>query len=562
MSPLKFALSAIAAIIILRLFQLQIIGYENALEFTKSRKTVVLVKQPKRGTIKDRNGKVLAINEMLYDVHFDTLNDQEHLTFFENIARSHKVIKTGDSYSIKSLTFDDITTFELKYMEHNCYTIKARSTRNYPYKTSAGNLIGFCNRLSNKEGREFINKRIGSLSDGDFLERETSFADLSNMLKGRSGIESYFNEELMGQSGITVIEKDTTTGKEKSVDLLEVIDGKDIRLTIDIELQKSIESAAIQYSQPVAACVLKTNGEIVALVSTPSINPNDFIPPTNNEKIKNYLNDNHGRPLVNKCISSAYPPASVFKLLVAACALNENQINSDTHIECTGTYKNKRDAFRCWVYRQYGKTHGDIDLNYATATSCNIYFFEIVRNIGADRFISWIKKFNFGSTTNIELPNEKSGTIPHDKINADELLSLGIGQGPILTTPLQIASFINTIANKGSYYKPVLIPDTVQKQPENTNISPKVFEKIIDAMRDSVRKSYGTAHNEYLASIGFAGKTGSAELGNNKISHAWFAGLYPWNKPKYIVVVFAEHGGGGGDIPLKICEEICFFLER
>jgi penicillin-binding protein 2 len=362
--------------------------------------------------------------------------------------------------------------------------------------------------------------------------------------------------------------------------------GSSAVLTLDIRLQKIARRHMGDKVGSVVAMDVKT-GEILALLSTPGYDPSFFVGERNSQEWKK-LRDNPHNPLFHRAVQGGYPPASVFKLVMAAAAMEENIINAKTSYECSGKFEFADTTFRCW--KNYG--HGELELKQAIAQSCDVYFYKLGEKLGIDNISLWARKFGMGSRVNIGLPEEKNGLVPDrqwkrkrfDEIwYPGETISISIGQGYLNVTPLQAVLIGAAIANSGNIMQPRLIHHFEDfQQNKLSRFRPRVMRKdLLDksttrilqrSMELVVEDKKGTARN-YVQSdfIRIAGKTGTAEVSKKYQGediedipykyrdHAWFLAYAPADDPEIVLVVLVEHGGPGsstaGPIARRILED-------
>jgi len=325
------------------------------------------------------------------------------------------------------------------------------------------------------------------------------------------------------------------------------INGKDITLTIDLRVQKIVEEVLKDYSGAVVIIQPHT-GEIIALASSPNFSPFEI---SNPSVLKDLLSDPTS-PLVNRAISGLYSPGSVFKVVVADSALENKRIDEKTTFFCDGSLKIGNRQFGCW------EKHGNQNLFWAIVHSCDIFFYKVGLSLGADKINEYALKFGLGKLTHIDLPEEKAGFVPHTLLRKLEkrqawfdgdTANFAIGQGELLTTPLQIVRMISVFANGGKLVRPYIVKaiagkDISLKQRKILSLGiPEKFLKIINrAMEAVVKDPEGTAHLLYIPDLSIAGKTGTAQV-SKKQPHAWFAGFFPVENPSYSICVILEHAG-------------------
>ena len=330
--------------------------------------------------------------------------------------------------------------------------------------------------------------------------------------------------------------------------------GNNIFLTIDSRIQSIVEE--ILGNRKGSIIVMNPwNGEIIAMAASPRYNLNTW------RKDFSTLSENPDKPFLHRPIQSVLPPGSVFKIITAIAALEENRLSENTHFTCNGELKAGSVRFRC--FSKYG--HGLMNIEEAIQYSCNIYFFEAAKKLGGSLIREWANKFGLGVMTDIDLPFEKKGKIPVS-MSIYETLNMSIGQGKMLVTPIQITEMIAMIVNggwrvkphilkKATDYKGDLLPSYKLRPTERINVS----EKNLDIIKRSLRKvvEAGTAKNTGLDKFHVAGKTGTAETSREHENHAWFVGYAPFEDPKYCFTIVIEHTPGhGADVAGTIVKKL------
>lgn len=422
--------------------------------------------------------------------------------------------------------------------------------RRYPEKSGLSLLLGF----------------IG-------FEIEDKISDISAKSRfktGKDGIERYYNEILQGKPGIKIKEVDSV-GNLVSENTRESAEaGKKIILTIDAKVNSKLYEILKQLNEERgfkggAGVIMDTaNGEILAMTSFPEYNSNILSAGEPGEIIKNYLEDER-KPFLNRAVSGIYAPGSVIKPLIALAALNEKVISSEKIIETHGSisvpnpyFPGKYSIFRDW------KNHGPVDMRRALAISSDVYFYTIgggygdVKGLGASRIVNYAEMFNFGKTAGVDLFGEEKGVIPYPELKVKtnpedpiwrigDTYNISIGQGNFQATPVQMAVFAGTLANKGKILKPRLINpggasggsiagDEVVKE---INMPKEYFRVVQEGMRMVVREGTASALNNLDVEV--AGKTGTAQVGQ-KYVNSWFIGFWPYENPRYSIAVVLEKG--------------------
>jgi penicillin-binding protein 2 len=388
---------------------------------------------------------------------------------------------------------------------------------------------------------------------------------------GVSGVEKQYNTLLMGKNGSrrSVV---TSKGKEvQQLDSTPAVPGKQLKLTVDDDLQIAAEEALEGKNGAVVAMDPRT-GEILAMVSRPTFNPNNFaVRISKDEWNKLVTDDNH--PLLNKAIQAQLAPGSVFKIIMATAGLQEG-IAQDMKVNCTGGANFYGRYFKCWVVAEH-RTHGVVDISKAIYQSCDVFFYTLAEKLGIGRIAQYATAFGLGQKTGIDLPQEVSGVMPSEewkarnfkqKWYAGETISVGIGQGAVAVTPIQLARAIGGITSGGVMHRPHvafpsdlppnMIPASEKPDDVRVPIDPKNWEVITDAMANVV-SPLGTANSAHLKDIDFAGKTGSAQTisnmakarlagGKSKFKdNGWFAGVEPRRNPEIVVCALLEEGEHG-----------------
>ena len=409
---------------------------------------------------------------------------------------------------------------------------------------------------------------------------------------GKVGLEKVYEKQLKGSIGSSVLEVDVYGNKIREINRIIPIRPSDLTLTLDFELQKIAKDELAGRKGAVVALGPKT-GFVKALVSSPDYNPNILNGSENGSLfLDSYIEE---APFFNRAISGSYPPASTIKPFIGLLGLEEEIINSSTIIEDIGFFQLKEDGRKYRGWKEDG--HGKVNLNKAIVESSDVYFYELASKLTIDRISSFLSKFGFGSTSGIDLFNEKQSVLPTRNWKLGNIgeawfvgdtINLGIGQGYITSTPLQLAVSLSAIANKGKIFKPKLIIDdrTVTQEPEllmEVQIENDSHWNIIEKSMVSVIQSWnGTAHNLYDKNgITIAGKTGTAQiksLTDQELSvreeyagvrkniqnrdHALFASYGPVPDPNLVVVVIVENGESGSAVAAPIAKKLIENYQR
>ncbi len=405
---------------------------------------------------------------------------------------------------------------------------------------------------------------------------------------GKSGLESEYENTLRGTAGKRRVEVDASGQAIKELQSTDAQPGKNIVLSIDPELQNTMTTAVetgmrstIKGNRATGGSAIALNpknGEVLGMVSLPSFDPNKFVEGID-QKSYSALADDKQKPLFNRPISGEYPPGSTFKLVTATGALAEGAVAPGTYVASPPELV--IDGFRFPDWDPAG--HGSVNAVSALAQSSDVYFYKVSggtkdqKGVGEDKLAHYMRQYNLGEKSGIDLPEERAGLVPTPKYKEDtfqepwyigDTYHMGIGQGFVLTTPLQVANYTAAVAMNGIAYKPHLVratenadnpADQQVKQPEqliNLKVEPQVLKTVQEGMREAVQSSKGTAKQLKDLPIDICGKTGSAEFANETAAHAWFTAYAPCNDPQIVVTVMIEGGGEGADVAVPAARTI------
>jgi penicillin-binding protein 2 len=346
--------------------------------------------------------------------------------------------------------------------------------------------------------------------------------------------------------------------------------GRDLQVTLDLELQ---QVAARYFQERVGAAVAldPRNGEILALVSSPAFEPNLFARRLKSSEWAQILESPH-HPLQNRALKSEYSPGSIFKIVIAVAGLNDRVVDEKERVFCRGSTRIYDRRFRCW--KRGG--HGWVNLRKAIKESCDVYFYQLGQKLGISRIAHYARLFGLGTTSGLDVNGENEGLVPDPEWSQrargepwypGETISVAIGQGPLLVTPLQIASLMATIANGGRRVVPHVELAVRTAVGETVDVAPHVLETVREALWAVVNER-GTGASSRLADFDIAGKTGTAQVVEQKTwidskdlpfakrDHAWFASFGPFEAPELVVVVFVEHGGKGSVAAAPLARQV------
>jgi penicillin-binding protein 2 len=540
------------AILAYGFFNIQIAGRDKYHRIALENSVRQLTQYPVRGTLRDRTGRILVDNRPAFMVSViprqfsKATGEAVSEILAEPVASIREKIKERNSFRPviirHDVDFQTLIDLEEKRFDLPGVLVEVESKRYYPEKVFSPHIFGYIGEVSPKE----------ALAGKDFEPGE---------MIGKSGLELVYDSNLRGVKGVYFVGVDAQgrdLGMINTDRNIEPVPGTDLYLTLDYTFQQFAESLMVDKQGAIVA-IDPRNGKILAFVSKPDFDPRDLAGKISPE-IWNQLQSDPTHPLFNRVTQSTYPPGSTYKLVAAIAALQENIITPEWSAYCPGYFRLGNKVIKCWN----AKGHGRINLPQAIKGSCNVYFYQLGLKIGLDVWAKYSQMFLFGKITGIDLPNETRGLVPTEEYfnkrygrigwTKGNLANLAIGQGELLTTPLQMAQFAMILANKGIVYTPHLtdyLYDKVHNKriyfPVKTGtidgISDPVFEFIRTAMFNVVNG--GTGGRGAVRGIQVAGKTGTAQNPHGD-DHAWFIAFAPVENPTIAMAVLIENGGSGG----------------
>ncbi len=528
-----------------------------------------------RGLILDRNDVILADNAASFKA---SIIRESCRDYDRSLAEIGRLLEVGpedlrrriERYRslpafrpivvMDNLELKDVSRIEARRLELPELIVETDPRRHYPFGHLAAHVIGYMQELTDEE-----------LKSGLYQERS-----LGDMV-GRTGVESQYESVLVGKDGRRLEIVDSQGRSRDEVSRTEPVPGRDIRLTLDFDLQQ--KATELLEGREGAVIVLDPrSGEILALASFPTYDPNKFITRFSPQEWMELIG-RADHPLENRAIRGLYSPGSVFKLTMALAALDAGVISEQTSFFCGGSAQFYGRPFRCWN----SGGHGTLSLTDAIRHSCNVYFYNVGRRLGIDRIAEYAELLGFGVGTGIDLPGEKAGLVPSPEWSRQfrnsnwypgETISVSIGQGPMLVTPLQVAVHTAILASRGRRVVPHLLQTPNILQAENPavetdtisarNIRIDLFDKIIRGMWKCVNEE-GTARGAKVEGFEVCGKTGSTQvvgreraerLGKEIKTHSWFSGFAPRDDPRVVVTVLVEFGGMGGATAAPLAREL------
>ena len=583
----NIAMAVAFALIFVRLWHLQVIKGDDFRNLSENNRIRIQDIPAPRGILYDREGTPLVDSFPAFDVSLyrqdlrrpetlirplsQTLSlDQEKL---QARMAAAKDLPPSQAFKIKTnISREELAQVETRRLDLPGVMVDVVIRRNYPYRSLAAHIIGHLGEISQEE-----------------LEKDLYSNHKAGYLVGKYGIEQTHEVELMGESGGRQIEVNAVGRMMRVLGTVEPIPGNNLFLTLDLELQKAAEEALAGKNGAVVALDPR-NGDVLAMVSKPDFDPNLFSRGITPENWKSIIG-NPARPLQNRATQGQYPPGSVFKIITALAALEEKAITPDTVFSCSGAFPFGNRDYHCW--KKEG--HGRMDLKRAIVESCDVYFYQVGLRLGVDRIAKYASAVGLGKSTGYPLGQEKPGLVPTSawKLKrfripwqTGETLSVAIGQGFNLATPLQIASSVSALFNGGRFFQPRVVqsvrsPDgeVLQEIPpvatRSLHFTPEHVEFIRDALWGVVNGPGGTGSRAKIQGFDVGGKTGTSQViqrreGRGEINlpefqdHAWFACFAPAPKPEITVVAFVEHGGGGGAVAAPVARKVMenYFLRK
>lgn len=425
--------------------------------------------------------------------------------------------------------------------------------RHYPLGAAVGPVVGYLGLIAPEE-----------------LTRLKSYGYTFRDWVGKDGVEKTCDPFLRGRDGGLHVEVNAQGRMVQQRGFLAPQRGRSVRLSIDGRLQQ-LSYELLRGGEGALIVMEASTGQVLSLVSTPSFDPNAFVDPSGSSEVRRSLRD-PDKPMFNRATRSMVPPGSVFKAAVAYEALREQKISPGTAFECFGEYKLGRGTFRCW--RQEG--HNAQTVAEAIQHSCNVFFYQTGRRLGADGIARAARLFHLDRPTGIDLPSEARGRVPdpawmkqalHHTWQEGDTVSFAIGQGPLLVTPLEMLLLFNTIATEGKVLKPRVLLEVEGETPaaprpeDRVPLDQAALRMVKEGLERAVGTETGTGRLANVPGVRVAGKTGTAQVSRGH-PHAWFCGYAPAGDPKVCFVIFLEHGGKGGLRPAQIAGQLVGLLKE
>ena len=556
-----------------RYFSLQVIQNEEFRAQSDRNRIAVRTVAPTRGVIVDRSGNLLAVNQPSFTLAITperaedldnvliTLSDLLGLTetdielFKEARKRRRPLSPVPLKYRLND---KELAVIAVNKHVLSGVSVLSELTRHYPEGDLLGHALGYVGRIG--------------IDDVDESEKE-AYRGISHI--GKVGLEAYYEDVLRGGLGVSRVETNARGVELDVIDRIEPVPGAELTLHLDIELQRVAAAAMGDMRGAVVALDPRTGG-VLSAVSSPRYDPNKFV---NGISFSDYaeLRDSRDAPLLNRVIQGQYPPASTIKPMLGLAGLNRDLITIDTAIPDPGYYQLPGDPrrYRDWILRVRGTGHAEeMNLRDSIAQSCDVYFYELANRFGIDALAESLDDFGIGSVTGVDLPSEKRGILPSSEWKrrvigsswyGGETLIVGIGQGYMLATPMQLAVATAALATRGTAFKPTFVAavDGTSVEPEpllNVSAETAYWDEVFAGMVDTVSSVRGTAFGMRSGlTYSVAGKTGTAQvvgiaqdatydeeaLSEYQRNHGWFIAFAPVENPEIVLAVLTENSGGG-----------------
>ncbi len=572
------------AVLVSRLWYLQIQQGDKYRQLADNNRVRYVEVVPPRGNIFDCKGREIVTNRPSFNVVLSRedsgLNDEllkkmasilgEDVSVL--LARIRKMAGTPGHIPIRlaeDIDWDKVAFIENNRLELPGIRIEVVPRRIYHYGNLASHIIGYLGEINE---RELKASAAGVYRGGDLV--------------GKMGLERLLEKDLRGEKGREYMEVNALGFEQKYLKSVEPLPGDDLKLTINMDLQRVAEDTMAAQDKAGAVVAVEVNsGRLLVAASAPALKLDEFVGGISYKAWQAML-DNSRHPLTNKVVQGQYPPASTYKLVTALAGLAEGVITPDTIFYCPGYYRLGNRTYHCWKHAG----HGAVNLIQALAQSCDVYFYHVGQLLGVDRLAIYAGKLGFGRKTGVEMQGERPGLVPtaawkmrryNRPWQEGETLTVAIGQGFDLVTPLQLCMMTATIANGGTLYKPGLIEsirdpsgrlvEQFEPQVSGRLTGQSANLKIIrEAMVEAVNSRHGTGRSARLKGITVAGKTGTAQVVRLRQfkhmreedvpykyrDHAWFTCFAPAENPEIAVTVLVEHGMHGGSAAAPVARAV------
>ncbi len=561
-----------------RLWVLQILqGQEYAVMSESNR--IRLQRIPAlRGLVFDRHQRLLINSRPSFDVHYRPGDAENGLAPLQHLAKlldadADELVETALQANgpkgvtlLRDVDWPAVVAVETHQVELPGIELSVKARRSYLTDDMTAHLLGYLGEITGEQLRMLRRK---GYRRGDEI--------------GQAGVEKRWEEHLAGRSGGERVEVDAIGRKVRVIDRLKATPGHNVVLTLDLNVQQAAYDA-LKNREGAVVVLDVTSGAVRALVSTPAFNPNAFARGLTAREWRRLTSDSE-TPLHNRTLQGHFPPGSTFKIVTALAALQEGVITPNKRLFCGGTHKVGNRVLRDW--KKYG--HGHVDMHQALVQSCDVYFYQVAQRLGVDKMAKWARRFGLGAPTGIPLEGESAGLVPDRAWKRrrfgtpwypGETPLVGIGQGFIGATPLQMATMVAAVANGGTIYRPWFVQRVMSLSGEvmeeygpvraaTVNLKKGTLEVVRRALTDVVHGQRGTAKLARSDLVRIAGKTGTAQVAEMRgeavkskdlpyeiRDHAWFVAYAPTDKPEIAVATLVEHGGGGGATAAPITRKV------
>jgi penicillin-binding protein 2 len=564
-----------------RLYYLQFISAEKYTALSENNRIKLQLVAPARGNLLDRKGNKLAISNINYRLFIDysTITQQTLKNTLDKLRTililPEKKLKSLENIKLSTasmpdmikehLTWDEVSLIELNMMDLAGVTVDIGQIRYYPLLDEAAHLLGY----------------LGAVTEGELSEDDPPLMRLPDFKIGKNGVEKMMEDRLRGTAGIRQLEVNVHGMPVREIGKTESKTGENVSLTIDSDLQHYASGLVKGESASVIVIEIDT-GNVLTMVSLPAFDPNIFSTGISSDYWKELSTDKKS-PLLNKAITGQYPPGSTFKMIVGLAAMEARVITPATTVFCPGHFYLGEHKFNCW--KEGG--HGTVHYHEAIEQSCDTFFYTTAQRLGTEKIIEMAHRFGLGELHDIGLTGEKSGNIPtpewkmkrfKQRWSGGDTINYAIGQGYVLSTPLQLAVMMARMASNKKVLPRLFVPEGEEKPEfENIGISSELMRVNIEAMSAVVNSQHGTAYAKRISDTRFmmGGKTGTSQVrkilqrGQNQSllpwearHHALFVGFAPIDKPKYACCVAIEHGGGGASAAAPVARDVLLRIQQ
>ena len=556
---ISFIIAAAFILLIGGLWNVQIINVAKYVRLARNFRVRRVYLPARRGNIYDRNGRLIAGNRVSWDVEVvaEDVDDVAALSGklglllgLDPSAVAAKIRRAGNLPFMPITIARDIgleraTMLEERRLELAGVTVSVYPRRRYVRGEVFAHIVGYTGAVDIR--------RMNERAEYDYIARE---------VEGKAGAEKAFESSLRGVAGGEQIQVDSRGYRDSVLGSVDPVPGSNLYLTVDAALQEALWSALGDKS----GCAIAMDpgcGDILAMVSRPSYDPNVFVSPTSSADVREIFS-NPSHPMVNRVVTGTYPPGSIFKIVVALAALRKGSITAETSFHCDGTFCLGMARFRCW--RKGG--HGTVRLVDAIRGSCNVYFYNVGIKTGRKSIVEEASCLGLGEATGVNLPGEAGGFIPAEGWVENSLgegwfpgdtASFSIGQGYLTVTPIQLAVAVSATANGGTVFKPRIVKHVISpdggiiqsfqaEEKKKCDIDPHHLKLVREGMIEVVNSPRGSGRRAKVEGFNVAGKTGTIQVavGGKKTNHGLFACFAPAEEPEIVVVVLVENAVSGG----------------